>query len=433
MKNEEWQKAKDKITALFEVEKENKFGQKMLKKIEKASQESEPVKTEAPARPGEKHTPENDSEKKSVFSSMFSKKEPESSQDKNPAPPAPAVPSVTPAPAKEAPVKAEAAKIPAVNPAPAVQQAPVAPAVKPAAPAEPATESVMSVPLTPLKPAAEKPAPKPVKSPVGEAPKGNIFTKLFKSEDKGKQPNESIIETIVAQTEEAKKEKTVKREAKKKEEVPGSGFVKMSSTFMKFAIAFIVISAGFFYVTNIDKQNRVMAMFGGRENNALQLKLAAEEVEGKKEEEKAIKKEIKRYSEGYENENKKVIEKIIENRLNWPDLIKKLNEVTESVYEKNALAQYVQYNNYSYDVNSGQLTVSGTLSDPQGRNLTKLAELEEAFMYYPKDKNDPEDETLPYFYNMQGFNSYAKTFNKTTGRFTSNFSLSLATKKKPKK
>ncbi len=452
MKDKEWQKAKDKITALFEVEKESKFGQKMLKKIEKASQVNEPAKAEAPVKAEEKHAPDNDPGKENVFSLLFKKSDDKKGPEVKPI----AKEVVKAAPVKSEPVQSsesaessepteavEAAK-PAmpIAPAPTVQKAeakppvqplkpvvPVVPAIKPA-PAKPVGEPVLSVPLTTKKPEPIKPAPV---TKTGETTKGNIFTKLFKTGEKGKKSSESIIETIVAQTDEVKKEKKVKREAKKKEEIPGQGFMKMSSGFLKFAVAFILITAGFFYVTNIDKENKVMAMFGGSENNALQLKLAAEEVEAKKDEEKKVKKEIKRYSEGYENEHKKTIEKIVNNRLNWPELIKKLNEVTESVYEKNALAQYVQYNNYSYDVSAGQLTVSGTLSDPQGRNLTKLAELEEAFMFYPKAKNDPEDETLPYFYNLQGFNSYAKSFNKTTGRFTSNFSLSLATKEREKK
>ena len=155
--------------------------------------------------------------------------------------------------------------------------------------------------------------------------------------------------------------------------------------------------------------------------------------EEEKEEEKKINKAIKLYMDGYKDNYEQTVDKIVKNRMDWTDLNKKLNRVTESVYEKNALAKYVQYNNYSYDVKSGKLTVSGTLSDPLGKNLTKMAELEEAFLYYPKNKKDPTDTTKPYFYNLQEFQSYAKTLDKTTGRYKSNFSITLYTKQTTKK
>lgn len=298
-----------------------------------------------------------------------------------------------------------------------------------------ADEPMVSLPLK--KAERQAPAIQSVAMPAGDETagegKGNIFTKLF-GEGDAKKKNESIIDTIVSQSNEAaQEEKKAKREAKKKPENPGRGFLQFSSLFLKFSAVFIVFSAAFFYIFNIDEQNTVLQMVSGKENNAIMLKSAAEEVDKKNAEQASIQKEIKKYKDGYENEHKKTIQEIVVNRLKWPDLIEQLNEVTESVYEKNALTQYVKYNNYSYDVTSGQLTVSGTLSDPQGRNLTKLAELEEAFKYYPKDKDDPEDATKPYFYNMRGFNSYAKQLNKTTNRYTSSFSLVLSTKEIKKK
>lgn len=265
-----------------------------------------------------------------------------------------------------------------------------------------------------------------------EAEKGNLFTKLFgKKEEK---PASSIIDTIIAQKEKTKEEdkQEMRRERiHKKEESAGEGFLKFAHLFLRFSIVFILLSAGFFYTYNIDEKNRVMSVFG-QESYALRLKKAAETVEVKKEEEKKLNEEVDRYKKGYENEHKKTIEKIVSNRMNWPDLMKRLKEVTESVYEKNSLTPYVQYSNYAFDAEQGVLTVTGTLSDPLGKNLTKLAELEEAFTYYPKDKNNPKDETKPYFYNMQEFNAFAKAFNKATGRFTSTFSLRLATKEQKK-
>ena len=224
----------------------------------------------------------------------------------------------------------------------------------------------------------------------------------------------------------------MKDEEKKREESDGKKLLKFANLFLRFALVFVIISAGFFYIFNIDENNYVLKL-AGKENYAIRLKKAADTLGERKETEKKINKDIELYQKGYKNNHEQTVDKIITNRMDWANLKKNLDSVTESVYEKNALANYVQYNNYSYDVKSGKLTVSGTLSDPLGKNLTKMAELEDAFMYFPKNKNDSSDTTKPYFYNLQEFKSYAKSLDKTTGRFTSNFSISLYTKKQPAK
>jgi hypothetical protein len=287
---------------------------------------------------------------------------------------------------------------------------------------EPEPEKVITVPL--ITPVKQDKIVESVTSQEVKGDKGNIFTKLFGKTAENEKPTESIIDTIVAQADHSEKSE---KDNWKKEEDSGEPFLKFANLFLKFSVAFIVLSAGFFYSYNMDEGNTILSLVGVN-NNAIQLKSAASALSDRQTQKDSLTKEIDKYKKGYQNDYKDTIDKIVANRMNWSDLIAKLNEVTESVYEKNALAQYVQYNNYSYDATTGQLTVSATLSDPLGKNLTKLAELENAFMYYPKDPSNPNDNTKPYFYGFQGFRSYAKTFNKATGRYTSSFSLSLSTR-----
>lgn len=338
---------------------------------------------------------------------------------------APAItPAVTQPQVAELPKKIETIIPVAVNPS--AFSAPKPSMIKPVAPATP--------PITTFKPVVvDKPAEQKTIAPVSVQPlkqsdsnheKGNIFTKLFGKEQESEKPTGSIIETIVAQS---VKENRVTREVAKTTGDTGEGFFRFANMFLRFSIVFMITGAAFFYIYNIDKNNTILQL-AGIENNALKLKNASAELDTINKKMKDTQKEIDKYIKGYEDQYKATIDKIIEKRMDWPALIKKLNEVTESVYEKNALAQYVQYNNYSFDVEAGTLTVSATLSDPLGKNLTKLAELEEAFTYYPKDKNDSNDKRKPYFQNMQEFRSFDKSLNKATGRYISNFSLSLSTK-----
>ena len=457
LKNEEWEKVEKKANDMLAVDEKNKAAMKALKKMPETEKAPEKKQDEALKKEGEK--PAEAVAQKPVEVKADAVAKPIAAPavapvvEKKAEAPKPAMP--TPAKASE-PVKAAEVAKPVAAPTPIATPKPVevkvdpvtkpvaAPAVAPVAEKKPvAPKAVEAKPTTPVKSSApmvavplgavggkkeESVDPTKASSETKEEAKGNMFTSLFGkkvADSKGSKKSESIIDTIVTQTDKAKKEKVVK----KKEVSTGAGFMHFSGAFLRFAIAFIVLSAGFFYAYNIDENNRVLSM-AGRENYAIQLKNAAGTLDEKQGEEKKLNKDIKRYQEEAENESIETIGKIREDRMDWPDLIKKLNEVTESVYEKNALAQYVQYNNYSYNVENGDLTVSATLSDPLGKNLTKLAEIEEAFMYYPKDKNDPNDETQPYFYGMESFNSYAKSFNATTGRYTSSFSLNISTKEK---
>ncbi len=446
IKIEDWKKIIEKSNELLKIDEKNSLA---IKSIKKAEEKSTLSKAEMPHPEQEKAVVQESgkNEKGNIFKQMFNKNTDNKKEDissikapisKPVTPPAPMAmapkPVTPPAPMAMAPVPVQNSTSKITTP------------IKPVMPTEVLLKAKPMVttplggiqkPATPVAPIM--PAPKPAtpvsptsvakKAETSSSKKGNIFTKLFNKKVEGEKPTESIIETIVAQTDQTNK---VKREVKKKVDDIGERFLKFSNLFLRFSIVFIIISAAFFYIFNVDKENRTLALFG-KENNAYVLKGAAEELDGIKKDEKNITKEIEKYKKGYKNEYKDTIDYIISNRMNWSDLLNKLNEVTESVYAKNALAEYVKYNNYSYDVVNGRLTVSATLSDPMGKNLTKLAELEEAFMYYPQDKDNPNEDVKPYFYNMQGFNSYSKALNQATGRYTSNFSLSLSTKEDKKK
>lgn len=338
-----------------------------------------------------------------------------------------------------APVAPQVAKVLAPIAVPAVPVQPmVAPVATPAvAPiVKPPVPSAVVPPIAPILPKLAQTQLKVEQKTVvrpesGTTDKGNIFTNLFgrKEEMEPEKKTASVLETIVAKTAPAKPEF---KPQKVVEEGTGEKLVGFANAFLQFAVAFVLVSAGFLYVENLDTSNQVLSRIN-KVNNAIQLHDAAVELDAKKEEERKLNIEIKKFQGGYEDDHRKTIATIVADRMDWTDLLRKLNEVTESVYEKNALSQYVQYNNYSYNAKTGQLTVSATLSDPLGKNLTKLAEIEEAFRSYPKDPGNPKDERKPYFFGVQEFRSFTKNFNAATGRYQSQFSLSLSTKEQPKK
>jgi len=359
-----------------------------------------------------------DAPKSSVFGSLFAKKEEPRAVVTAQAPVAkPAMPTVQPVKVVEA-----QAVVPAT-----IVAAPVMP--------KPELKPIAAVAVAPKAPETQlKVEQKSVAKPnTNTLEKGNIFTNLFGKEEvePSQKPSVSVLETIVAKTAPAKAE--AKKE-KSSEEGLGEGLLSFSSLFLKFSVVFMVVSATFLYVENMDTGNAILGVsFINKENNAIQLHNADASLATKQAELEKANKEIGKYKGGYQDESQKAIEKIVSNRMDWPAILGKLNEVTESVYAKNAISQYVQYNNYSYNTETGQITVSGTLSDPLGKNLTKLAELEQAFRNYPKDPSNPKDDRKPYFYGLAQFGSYAKSLNSATGRFQSSFNLSLSTKEAKKK
>lgn len=275
---------------------------------------------------------------------------------------------------------------------------------------------------------------KTVETPKTKAPdspkeeKGNLFTRMFKKKEEETQ-KKSIIDTIVAKTDKKeekkpveKKDETDKSSEKKKE----MGLLVFSKVFMNFVAIFIVLSAAFLYVEWIDKDNTVLGLAGISENTGGRLHSASEELSALKKEETTLSKDIDLYKGGYDDKALDAVEKIIDGRINWPDIFAKINEVTNSVYELNDFFKYIEYNNYSFDAKNGTIRVSGTLSDPLGRNLTKLVVLEEAFKYYPKDRNNPDDMTEPYFIGFKEFTAFSKTLDSDTGRYNSSFQLSFS-------
>lgn len=340
-----------------------------------------------------------------------------------------AVPLGTPAPKPVVPVAPAA--VPLVSISKPMAMPSVAPAVAPKlTPTPTAVPAVAPIQLkVEQKAVAEAGAKRP------EA--GNIFTQLFGQEANAtqqgvaKKPSASVLETIVAQTAPGKGG-TEQKGMKAVEVGTGMGFLRFANAFFGLAIVFVLASAAFLWIENMDTQNMVLSRVN-LENNAVRLHSASETLDKTAQEEEKVSKEVTKYQGGYQDESREVIGKIVESRMNWTDILKKLNEVTNSVYAKNELSQYVQYNNYAYNADTSQLSVSGTLSDPLGKNLTKLAELETAFKNYPRDPNNPDDKAKPYFYGLQDFRSYTKSFNLPTGRFQSQFSLVLFTKEQAKK
>ncbi|MBN1258846.1 hypothetical protein JXA05_03765 [Candidatus Peregrinibacteria bacterium] len=381
---------RDTAQKLFELDKENAFAKKYLKKAEIIELKAKGLYV-------------------SPWSKVMRWLKPAKKEAKAVAAPLKPAAAPAPSPAKVA-VSKPAVAVPAVVP-----KVTAAPAPTPAAP-------------SPLKVAAHAPFTPVVKAPEAKpAETGNVFTKLFGKKAELKpvvKPTKSIIDTIVAKTPEKAAVKV------KKEQRPGEGvgMLKFGKAFLQFAVIFILLSAGFFYVENMDVNNRVLGLVSGYRNYASRLHAAAQDVDAKKAEEEKTNADIKKFKQGYNNQYEQMVQNIIDARMNWPDILAKINEVTNSVYEGNELSQYVKYNNYSFDAEKGTVTVSGTLSDPLGKNLAKMVELEIAFRNYPKNPDNPEDKTKPYFYDFKEFRSLSKTLDKKTGKYTSSFQLSFALK-----
>lgn len=366
-----------------------------------------------PAAPAPK-TPEP---KKSLFSFLASKVDQKPAIQPIPKAPAPAVlhpPAPKVATPKGSPVPVvPAAKV--VSPVVSLSAKPVA-----------APSSAISKPITPppAPPSAAKVSPA-VTKPLPKEGEGNLFTRMFgqKEEAVPVPQAKSIIDTIVSKTE--KTAKPVKVE--KKKDTTGVMFLRFSNAFFQFAMVFVIISAAFFYIENKDIENRVLSLVK-KESYASRLHNANTALEAKQEEIRTLDRDVKRFEEGYNNRYEEVIKQIVEKRLNWPDILQKINEITDTIYERNALSQYILYTSFTFDAEKGLIRVSGTLTDPLGKNLTKLAELEQAFRTYPRNPNDPNDKTEPYFYDFQEFSSLRKSLDKKTNKYTSSFQLSFALK-----
>lgn len=256
---------------------------------------------------------------------------------------------------------------------------------------------------------------------------GNTFTKMFAANEPVKSST-SVIDQIVAKTD--KKEVEAKKEekplpvgvSKKKKKLD---LFSISKLCMNFTILFIALSGAYLYVEFVDVNNTFLSVVGFDETTGSRLHNASESVGEKTREEARLKAEVQRYEAGYDDGALNTVGSIIDNRVNWPDVFSKINEVTNSVYELNDFFRYIEYNNYTFNAANGTIGVSGTLSDPLGQNLTRLVELEEAFLYYPRDPNNPEDTTEPYFTGFREFLNFSKELDETTGRYNSSFQLSF--------
>ncbi len=400
---------------LFEIDPKNSFANKYLAKAIKSKGKVEKMKMKAKAQ--EEQTKVKDEKEKAKSEEVKLKAEAKAKEAKAKEQIAPITPVEGTEPVEA--VKVEAKTETPVTPAPAkAEGSPSEPitAVVPSAPAKPVETPKLKV-ETPTKEPAKESAPTPI-----ESDKGNIFTRMFGKKEELEKPSGSIIDTIVAKTDEKKAEKKMP----KKEKEEGLALVNLSRLLVQFSLAFIIISAGFFYVQNIDANNTVLGFFGIQENYASRLHSANETLVEKEDEERSLTREINRYKAGYDNKYETIIEGIIDKRLNWPDILVKINEIANAVYERNEISQYIIFDNFSFDAEKGQVRVSGSLSDPLGKNLTKLAELEETFRYFPKDPDNPDDTTKPYFYDVQEFGSLSKSYDRNTGKYKSNFSISFS-------
>jgi len=232
----------------------------------------------------------------------------------------------------------EAPKAPApLTPKP-MAAAPVTPAA-PVAPKPMAAAPVAPKPAVPVAPATSPTPPTPPVAPKAPDAKGNLFTKMFKKGEEEKQTQKSIIDTIVAKTDEKKQgDKPVEKKSTKLtkvEEKDASGLLTFSKVFLNFTAIFIVFSAAFLYVDFLDEENTMLSLVGVEHNTGSRLKAAADENTLNKRQEAILTSDIELYKGGYQDKALETVNQIIDERINWPDIFAKINEVTDSVYELN--------------------------------------------------------------------------------------------------
>ena len=411
---------------IIKLDPENRLATKLMKK---AGEKAKKQKTKEYVDMFKKLYKEKDVSKLAALAKEFKESDPENKQAaKWEHRAAKLQEKLTGVKAEEKPAEAEPIKIEAKKEEPLKIE--IKPAQEPIKPAPAAPVAAAPEPKTPAVPAVSPP-----KAPAAEAEKekGNLFTRMFGKKEEDIQ-KKSIIDTIVAKTDKKEKEPVKKEEVRKTEtwktETPEkektmTGLLTFSKVFLNFSVIFIALSAAFLYVEWIDQNNTVLSLAGISENTGGRLHTASVKLEEQKKEEEKLNKDIELYEGGYEDKTIETVDKIIAERINWPDIFNKINEVTNSVFPHNDFFKYVEYNNYSFDAQRNAIRVSGSLSDPGGRNLTKLVELEEAFKYYPKDMNDPKDTTEPYFRNFTEFTSFSKSLDTETGRYNSSFQLSF--------
>ncbi len=257
---------------------------------------------------------------------------------------------------------------------------------------------------------------------------GNLFTRMFSS-SKVDPRKQSIIDVIVdkAAQEKAEKKAQVARGSDEKaaRRLKQARFARFAGAFAHFAILFVALSAGFLYVNIVDEKNMVLGLANIPENKASRLHAAASSLDESRQKEQALRRDIERFEKGYSDRHQQVVQSIVAARLNWPDVLAKINEVANSVYELNDFFQYIQFSGFGFNADTKQISLTGSLSDPAGKNLTRLVELEEAFKHYPSDPSLPNDPAKPYFKDFQESQSYSKSFAANEDSVVSRFSMSF--------
>ncbi len=256
-----------------------------------------------------------------------------------------------------------------------------------------------------------------------EKPAGNTFTKMFGSSGgTPKEKERSIIDQIVAKTEEA--DHATSSSLNPKKEPKSFNWLGFAKLFANFTALFIVFTAGFLYVTLLDKENNVLGLVGVSANTGSALETANEQIAQKRQQEASLNESIRQLEAGYNDPRLGVASSIVSQRVDWPDTFQKIDEVTESVFEYYEFFGYVVYNNFSLDADGRTIRVTGTLSDPTGFNLTGILKLAEAFETYPN--LGPEDPTKPYFEEFQELSTLSKSFDSDSGRYVSNFQFTFS-------
>ncbi len=214
---------------------------------------------------------------------------------------------------------------------------------------------------------------------------GNAFTNMFKKDSPEK--NDDFIGTIIetAKDEDENKfseitnqfneeqDEEEKVEEKEKKEIKlfhVAQFVAMISFLVP------VISFSFYWV-QLGEDNIVANSFN-LETPGKILKSNQEKIEQEKEEIEIFEEKQKDYEAKKENlTNNKILADIIDKRINWLGVIKKIEDITEQHFQA-SISDSVIYSAYSGKSSESEISIQGEVRDDSGKSMTQLVKLIES-------------------------------------------------------
>lgn len=225
-----------------------------------------------------------------------------------------------------------------------------------------------------------KESPKGTKEEVG---KKNLFVDLFPKEAK-KNENDSLIETIVEQSEKTpsilgQKLRDKRKESEQKQDQKEEKNDTLFWSHVTIAISLIVPLAIYtFFYFQLTTDSKIVKMLGVQNTGiTYQEKLAEQENLNKEISETKI--AITKLEETSKQVlMEKTINEIKKNQDNWLIVMKYIDEVTNTAVQYNKSLKRVVYNSYDYKNQEREITLSAKIFDPNKKVFTSAASLIDA-------------------------------------------------------